>query len=83
MWDNSQDKTNPRSPDYKCKQQRGECKHDVGRDGSLSPGKWPTAMWAKDMPQGPAQAAQAPEDEPTPQGYEADSAPVDDSDIPF
>lgn len=41
MWDNRKGKQKPYFPDFRCKQEDGECKFGI-QDGARVPIKWPT-----------------------------------------
>lgn len=43
-WDNRETKKNPKAPDYKCKEENGECRWQKTKDG-WEPSDFPTAVW--------------------------------------
>jgi len=47
MWDNRQDKKNPKGPDFTCKQENGPCKYQYDKVYGWVPGDFKTGVWVK------------------------------------
>jgi hypothetical protein len=77
MWDNRENKRNPKAPDFKCKDRSCDGVIWPARDGSPSPYPPPVA---RRPASGPPRFDDAPLDSPPPFD---DAPPHDDDDLPF
>jgi hypothetical protein len=47
MWDNTNNKTNPKAPDYRCKNK--DCKWQLTKDSQWILSEYPTALWQNQL----------------------------------